>query len=140
MRAVIDTNVAVTAFLTPTGPPANVIAAWRHQRFQAVVSPQILDEYGRALRYERVASRHGITPEEVDSVLADLLRFAVLVEPRERIEVVVADPDDNKFLGCAIAGGADYIVSGDAHLVEMEEYRGIQILTSAEFLAVLGER
>lgn len=52
----------------------------------------------------------------------------------------MADPDDNKFLECAIAGGADYIVSGDAHLVEMEEYRGIQILTPAEFLVVLGER
>ncbi|HEX8228447.1 MAG TPA: putative toxin-antitoxin system toxin component, PIN family, partial [Chloroflexia bacterium] len=62
---------------------------------------------------------------------------AIFVHPTVPIDAIASDPDDNKFLECAVAGGADYIVSGDKHLLSLGEYEGIRILSPADFLRVL---
>ena len=136
MKAVADTNVLVSAVLSPAGVRAQVIKAWENQQFELVVSEAILDEYEKALNYREVASRHGLNPTEVADIIAGLRQFATLVEPTETLQVISADPADDKFL----AGQADYIISGDPHLLNLGEYRGNQILSPREFLALLGQQ
>lgn len=140
MKAAADTNVLVSAVLSPAGVRAQVIKAWENQQFELVVSEAILEEYQKALNYREVASRHGLNPTEVADIIADLRQFATLVEPTETLQVISADPADDKFLEYALAGQADYIISGDPHLLNLGEYRGIQILSPREFLALLGQQ
>jgi uncharacterized protein len=137
VRIVVDTNVLVSRFLSPSGAPARVFAAWEREEVELLVSGAILAEYGRVLAYERLRAYHRLDDEAIARIVADLGRFATLVEVTERLAVVAADPDDNMFVECAVAGGAAYIVSGDPHLRGLGEFRGIQILSPAEFLAFL---
>lgn len=139
MRAVIDTNVVISAFLSPAGTPSQVLNAWRLDAFELVVSESILIEYQKALSYESIRARHDMDAEDIAQVVEGFRHFAILVEVNEQAQVIVRDPEDNKFLECALAGEATYIVSGDSHLLELKEYRGIQILSPAVFLAALGE-
>lgn len=136
-RVVIDTNVVVSAFISPRGAPAKIMEHWERNTFALVVSDPILDEYERALNYDRVRIRHRMTHAEVAAVVEGFRTFAVLVNPRESIRVITADPDDDKFVECAIEGHAAYIVSGDPHLLALGEYRGIYILPPTAFLAIL---
>lgn len=140
MRVVIDTNVVASAFLSPKGTPARLIEQWRREAFQLLVSEVILTEYERALNYERVRARHGMTAQEIAEVAADFRQVAVLVAPKERLSVIPQDEADNRFLECAVTGAAEYVVSGDAHMLALKEYREIQILSPAEFLALLRQQ
>lgn len=137
MRLVIDTNVIVSAFLSPRGIPARILGAWEDQAFELLVSEPILAEYQRALSYEPVRVRHRRSQEQIATDIQRFRIFAILIQVSERLEVIEADPADNKFLECAIAGGAEYIVSGDSQLQNLQEYRGIRILSPAVFLTVL---
>lgn len=137
MRVVVDTNVIASAVLSPSGPPARILALVDRGVFELVVSEAILAEYERVLNYPRVRSRHGLTDDELSRFLARLRQVAVLVEPRESLAIVADDPDDNKFLECAVEASATYIVSGDNHLNALGEFRGIQILRPVVFVAVV---
>ena len=138
MRVVLDTNVVVSAFLSPTGTPAQILARWENQEFDLIISEPLLREYQRALNYERVATRHRMTPGEVEEVIEGFRQFALLVEPTTALDLP-EDPDDAKVLECAAQGSAEYVVSGDAHLLRLREHLGIAILPPAAFLSVLAE-
>jgi putative PIN family toxin of toxin-antitoxin system len=137
MRVVIDTNVVVSRFLSPDGTPARILSFWENSLFELIVTDPILAGYRRVLAYDRIRSRHGLNQEEIEQTVAGFRNFAVLVEPVEPIVAIVDDPSDDRFLEAAVAGGCDYVVSGDPHLLRLGEYRGIQILTPAAFRAVL---
>jgi predicted nucleic acid-binding protein len=63
-----------------------------------------------------------------------LLTSAEFVTPQETVSAIEVDPTDNKFLDAAIAASADYVVSGDAHILDLESFRGIPILTARKFI------
>jgi putative PIN family toxin of toxin-antitoxin system len=137
MRAVIDTNVIVSRSVSQKGASARIFDHWLEGRFELVVSEDILAEYERALGYERTRKRHGYTFEQIRDFVDDIRQSAILVVVDTILNIVEADPDDNKIIECAVAGNADYIVSGDAHLLDLGEYQGIQVLPPAAFLLVL---
>jgi predicted nucleic acid-binding protein len=66
------------------------------------------------------------------------VRVSKVVEPRVALQVINADPDDDRILECAVAGGADLIVSGDQHLTRLKNFEGIGIVRPAYFLKILG--
>jgi putative PIN family toxin of toxin-antitoxin system len=137
MRIVVDTNVLISRALSNRGAPARIIEQWVEGAFELVISEDILDEYERVLGYERIQKNAVITAEQIIALLSKIEEAGTLVIPSETLSVVDKDPDDNKFLECAIAGAADYIVSGDAHLLSLGEYQGVRILSPADFLDVL---
>ena len=137
MRAVLDTNVVVSAFLSPTDTPARILDLLAQQAFVLVVSQSILDEYVRALCYEKVQARHGMSEAEVADVMGGLGATSVLVAPSESHHFVERDAADDMFFECAIAGGADYIVSGDAGVLAVREVRGIVAVSPAVFVEIV---
>lgn len=139
MVVVLDTNVMVSSFIISVGLPARIVAAWRARRFEVPVSSVLQAEYQRALNYDRTSRCHGMTAEQVAEAVEALREIAVLVEPLEVPVVIADDPDDDHVLACAVAAGAQFIVSGNRHLLDLHEYRGIRILTPAAFLAILDE-
>ncbi len=140
MKVVIDTNVLVSSVLSENSPPSKVFKQLRLRLFELVVSEEILSEYRRALGYKRTYKYHKYTPEQIDGLLDDLRQFATIITSTENIDIVSSDPDDNKLIECAVAGEADYIVSGDAHLLRLAEYNRIPILSPAAFLMVLEQK
>ena len=81
MRAVIDTNVIVSRFLSPFGNPALILALWEKALFELVVTDAILAEYERVLAYPAVQARHGLTHPDIATIVADFRSFAILVVP-----------------------------------------------------------
>ena len=74
--------------------------------------------------------------QEIDAYFEDILMFAWIVEGEGIVDIIKDDPSDNKYLACAYEGEADYIVSGDHHLLDIETYRGTGILKAKSFLDV----
>jgi putative PIN family toxin of toxin-antitoxin system len=139
MRAVLDTNVVVSATLIRGGKEDRILRAWQREAFELVLSPQILDEMGRALFYEKLRKARWMTEEEVAVLVRSVARDSVLVSGRVRVEVS-RDPDDDKFLEAAIEGRAQYVVTGDKDLLGLKTYRGVRIVTPAAFLTILRTR
>ena len=110
---------------------ARIVAAWRAGPFKLVVSHALLAEYEEVLNHERIRRRHRMTPEQIAIEVQDFERFANLVEPETVPAVIAADPDDDEVLACAAAGEADNLISGDPHILNLREYRGIRILSPA---------
>lgn len=137
MRAVLDTNVVVSATLGSGSPPDLILRAWRDGRFDLIVSEALLNELERVLARPSILRRSGYTRGDAASFIEALADGAVLVETTEKVTVISADPDDNHLLEAAIAGNADYIVSGDKQVLDVGAFRGVRIVTPARFLAVL---
>ncbi len=128
MRVILDTNVFVSGIFF-SGPPFEILDAWRNGKLTLVVSPEILNEY------ERVGQELSKTFPSVDiAPILELLTFkgeAVNAPPLP--EQVCGDPDDDKFLACAIASNTKVISSGDKALRKTTGYAGIEVLTPREF-------
>jgi predicted nucleic acid-binding protein len=99
---------------------------------QLVTCAEILEELD-----EKLQAKLAFSPGRAATVVADLLSVATVVTISGNLKVVVADPDDDKIIECAVVGSAKYIVMGDRrHLLPMKSYRGIEIVTAAEFVAL----
>jgi len=137
MKAVLDANVFVSALISTRGTPRQIVDLWRDEAFELIISAVILDEIGRVLRYPRIAALHKLAEPELQTFLALLGEESRVVEPAERLRVSPDEPD-NRYIECALAGGADYLVTGDKlHLMPIGEYEGIRIVSPATFLAIL---
>jgi len=136
MRIVIDTNVVVSSFLSPTGGPARIFELLNQEAFELLLSEAILEEWKAALNYPKIQKLHQLNEAEIAEIIAGFRLIGTLVEPAIIPPVVINDPDDDKFIECAVAGGAEYIISGDKHLNSIREYHGILLLTPAVLLAL----
>jgi uncharacterized protein len=128
VRVILDTNVFVSGVFFG-GIPARILEAWRDGRIHPVLSAEILDEYRRVgatlgRRYPGV---------DLEPLLAILAVHAEVVEAPALAEPVSVDPDDDKFLACAVAAGVTVIVSGDKHLVDESGWQGVRVLRPREF-------
>ncbi len=139
MRGVLDSNVVISATLIQGGNEDRILRAWRQGAFELVLSPHILDEMGRALFYERLRARRWMSETEVISLLQALAQEGVVVSGERHVRAS-RDPEDDKFLAAAVEGRAQYVVTGDRDLLELETYRGIEIVTPGAFLAILQRR
>ena len=128
-RVVLDTNIVISGLLW-RGKPYQCLLLARSGIVQAVYCPPMLAELADKLRRAL-----GFSENRIQAVLYDLQRVAERVDIAGSLRVVVADPDDDKFIECAVAASAAVIVSGDHHLLDLGKYGDIQILTAAEFLA-----
>lgn len=134
IRVVLDANVFVSAALSPNGIPAKILTAWRAEQFQLVISKAILEEIDRVLHYPKILKRHQWREERIRLFIEDLAHLAVLTPGERKLTVITEDPSDNRYLESATEGEAEYIVSGDQHLIELEVYQNIRILTPRAFL------
>lgn len=88
---------------------------------------------------DKLSNKFKLKEDEVKNILMDFSTFTIPAVVSLRIEAVSEDPEDNKFIECAVTCKADYIVSGDGHLLDLKEYAGIKILRASEFLSILSK-
>lgn len=137
-RIVIDTNVFVSALITPGSGSAKVLGLLKSEEFEAIVSKETLSETERVLNYPKIKKRHGLSLMEIKNLVAHYAAMANKVLVKKKLNVIKDDPSDNIFLGCALAGQADFIVSGDAHLLKLRMFEKIPILNPRDFLDKIG--
>jgi putative PIN family toxin of toxin-antitoxin system len=144
VRAVVDTNVLVSAVLNSMGFPAHVLDACLAGQFTLVTSEPLLDELTEVLSRPRIVRRHGKSPQQVAALVASLRELAVVVSVTSA-KPLCRDPDDDIVIATAVEGQAEVVVSRDEDLtrdwevVEPLERAGIRVLTVRRFLQELQE-
>jgi putative PIN family toxin of toxin-antitoxin system len=129
VKVILDTNVFVSGVFF-RGPPYEILESWRDGKIQLVVSPEILEEYQRV--GEVLAKQ--FSNVELAPVIDLLAVEAKLVLPPRLPEQVCTDPDDDKFLACALTSKTKFVISGDKHLLGVSSYRGIRIVRPRKFV------
>lgn len=129
IRVVIDTNIFISSFFG--GNPRRMIDLWKNGDVLLCLSPEIVDEYIEVL--------HRLTLGEAGEMQELLKLFAkgynvVFTHTTPALSIVSEDPDDDKFIECAVALEAEYIISGDKALLAVKNYMGIRIVSPREFL------
>lgn len=127
MRIIVDTNVLISGVFFG-GAPRKVIEQVASGHVSASATPAIIEEYDRVVQ-EMIRRKQGKLRTDA---LAYLMSRIEVIEPRTVVEIC-RDPDDDKFIACAIDASALYIVSGDKDLLYLEAHQGIRIITAAEF-------
>ena len=129
MRIILDTNVVISGIFF-AGPPYQILKAWREGKLHLLISEEILAEY------RRVGETLALQFPSIDLLpILDMLRAnAEVISVKCLPEPVCDDPDDDKFLACALAGECKLIVSGDKHLLKVSGFRSIKVLKPREFV------
>ena len=128
-KVVLDTNVLISAIVFG-GKPRDVFNRIIKGQIRLAISKDILDEMEGVLSGKKFQY-----PEQVIRSIRNALEdFAEFVTPQKAVKKIKDDPDDNRILECALESGAQLIISGDHHLLELKQYRNIKILSPSDFL------
>ena len=135
LLVVLDTNVWVSGIFFRGGTPAALLRAWRDERFDVVLTPEVLEELEQKLREKSVQ----FTDNQAlgDEWIAYIKTFAQVVRADTRVEGICRDQDDDKFLTAALSAEADYVVSGDHDLQVLDQYQDVKILSPGAFVDLL---
>jgi len=139
VRAVVDTNVIVSALIRPKGR-AGVL--WRRLcegAFTAVFSPELIDEIAAVLSHPKIRAKYRTSPKDLEAIAALFALRGDLVTRQERIRIC-RDPEDDFLLETAVSGNAGYLVTGDEDLLALKKLRRTKIVRPAAFLAMLKKR
>lgn len=131
IKIVLDTNVIISG-LGWKGKPREIIKLWEKAKITFYISAEILNEYIEVLE-------RNIIPANDYKWFVRLLeekKNIEIVKPKEHFDIVKEDPDDNIFLDCAIESNVKYIITGNDHLLNLKEFKGIKIITPSDFLEV----
>ena len=133
MRAVLDVNVLLSALLSSSGPPAQIVVAWLSGAFELVHSALLLEELRRALAYPKIRRR--VPADDGDRLVALLLQQgASMSDPDEPAPIRTSDPRDDYLVALAASAGA-LLVTGDEGVLEIADRAPIH--TPAEFLDLI---
>ncbi len=127
-RIVLDTNIIISAFGW-NGEPKKLLDKIIENEFEWIISQNQIEELSRVLNYNKFK----FSDEQKERIKTIVLSISILVEPKEKLNIINEDKDDNKILECAIEGKVGYIITGDSHLLKLKEFRDIKILKISEF-------
>jgi putative PIN family toxin of toxin-antitoxin system len=137
--ALLDTNVWVSAFLKPSGPPGQVVAAWRRDACSVVTSLSQLSEIAEVLARPRLARRFQYPLQDVETFVRLIAARATVVPISGKLKIC-RDPDDDEILEAAIVGKTQYLVSRDddlkrdLELIKAVRRRGVRVVSVRQFL------
>jgi putative PIN family toxin of toxin-antitoxin system len=135
MRVVLDTNILISALITPSGKLAEIIDAWLDGRFALLTCAAQIDELRSTLERPRVAEL--VKPHKAGRLVNQIKRFAEYTDPLPQVRRSV-DPTDDFLLALSQAGKADYLVTGDKnHLLALKRHKSTQIVSARDFAGLL---
>jgi putative PIN family toxin of toxin-antitoxin system len=131
MKVVLDTNVLISAIVFG-GKPRKILEAVFRGELTLFLSEYILDELEAVLK----RPKFGFPSEVIQTILSELHAICTFVTPSERILEIQEDPDDNRIFECAVEASANYIISGDTHLLNLKQYQNVRIVSPDKYLAI----
>ncbi|MDJ1184015.1 putative toxin-antitoxin system toxin component, PIN family [Roseofilum casamattae] len=126
---VFDTNILISAVLSTTSYPFQCLALARKGQIESVTCPEIVEEFR-----EKLLLKFKFLEEKANIAVDEVISFSSLVSISGNLKTVPADPDDDMVVECAVISKANYIVTGDKHLLTLKQYNNISILKAAEFI------
>jgi putative PIN family toxin of toxin-antitoxin system len=132
-RVVLDTNTLSSGLLWD-GNESMVIEKAEKKEIKLFISYQMLEELEGVLKRKKFSKKLEGKEYTVEKAVAKIALIATLIEPNVDIDIIKEDPDDNKVLECAVSARATVIVSGDSHLLNLNNYAGIQIISTVDFI------
>lgn len=134
-RVVLDTNVIISSIFWKKGNPHKIVLLALEQKIQNFTSQNMVNELVKVLMFDFKQ------PDQfVERQVNLLLAYSQITEPKFKANIVPEDPKDNMIIECALSADADYIITGDKHLLKLKEYKGIKILNPKEFLELVQSR
>ena len=128
MKVTVDTNFLISATQWDYSVAHKLLKKLILSDAKIFTTQNILDETVEVLERDFEYNKN-----EAKNIVEKILLFAKLIEPKQKVEVIKEDPDDNKIIECAIESSSDYIITYDKHLLKLKEYKGIKIITPEEF-------
>ncbi len=128
-RVVLDTNVFVSGIFW-SGPPYQILKAWSEKRLELIISVEILEEYNRV--FDILSEKY--SPINLTNFVELITQGAYFFEPVKLSRQISSDPDDDKFIACALAAQVDCIVSGDRDLLSVDGFDGLKVFTPSKFM------
>jgi hypothetical protein len=130
LRVVLDTNILISALIF-TGVLSKIVNLWKHGSVVPVLTKETFNEFREVLNYPKLS----LTKTEINLILEEeILPYFEVVKVARSVKEVCRDRQDDKFISCAIAARADYIVSGDEDLLVLKKYGQTKIISASEFL------
>jgi len=137
LKAVVDTNVLVSGTILSRGNPYEILEAWRRSRFILVLSPDIISEVESVLRRPKIFKKYSLTETLIVRLIDAFNVEALVIRPGPINPLPDIELADLKFLACADAGAADYLVTGDRALLNFKTYKATRIVFPRVFLTLL---
>ena len=128
MKVNVDTNFLISATQWDYSVAHKLLKKLILSDAEIVTTQDILDETAEVLERDFEYNKN-----EVKNIIGKILLFAKQIKPKQKIDVIKDDPDDNKIIACAIESSSEYVITYDKHLLKLKEYKGIKIITPEEF-------
>ena len=138
LRAVIDTNVFVSGLISPYGVPGKILKAWENKKITILVNRSILKEIQGVLTRPGIRKYHRLNDRQIHQYCEKIGQFSTLVQESRKPPAIPIDPDDLMLIDCAIAGKAEFLVTGDKELLKLGTLGTLTILSPAEFISKSG--
>jgi len=130
LKVVLDTNILVSALLF-RGELSRIVELWKNGRLIPLISKATFQELKAVLEYPKFR----LTKDEIRTIVEEeILPFFEVVEVADDVSGICNDPDDDKFISCALSASADVVVSGDKHLCELHTYKSVRIIKAADLM------
>ena len=136
MKVVLDSNVIISALLWP-GTPNKILQLIEKREIKLCFTPQILKEIQEVLKRPKFLLRIKVCRTSTEELIAGISKIAELFPDIKIPSIVKEDPDDDRILSCALIANAQFIITGDAHLLKLKKFAGIPIITPHKFLKLL---
>ncbi|MEK6834931.1 MAG: putative toxin-antitoxin system toxin component, PIN family [Nanoarchaeota archaeon] len=133
IKVVLDTNILVSGTFW-TGNSFKIMELIDKREITSILSEDIVKEYHKTINSDEIIDKIKDKNLIISNVSRKVVLNSIIIQPKEKLDVIKNDPDDNKILECAYAGKAGYIVTKDNHLLKLKEFKNIKIVTPEEFL------
>ena len=134
MRVVVDTNILISALIKPQGTVGPMIRHLRDGEYTLVYSTPLLDELIEKLASPRIRHKYRLEEPHAEALIALIALRGELVSPHRKV-TICRDPDDDMVIEAALAGTAEYVVTGDKDLLVLKKFETVSFVTPRTFLA-----
>ena len=128
---VLDTNIYLSAIIFG-GVPRKILELVFQEKIILYTSPEILLEIAIKLK-----DKFNWSDEKVKKTIKSIANIAILVRPKVKLDIIKKDPSDNKILEAAVSSKSEFIISGDKHLLDIQQFKNIKIIKARKFLDLL---
>ena len=139
MRITVDTNILISATFWK-GDSLKIINLVENGVIELFLSQEIIEEFSEVLNYKEIQEKIKNKNLEMKRTVEEIITLSSMVIPKRKVDLVKSDSDDNKIIECALEGRVDYIITNDAHLLDLKEVEGIKILKPADFLKIVEDK
>ncbi len=139
MKITLDTNVLISATFW-YGPSFSIIEKVENKELELFLSEDIISEFSRVLESDEIQQKIKGKNLEMKRTIEKIISISQITKPKEKLDIIKEDQEDNKIIECALEGKVSYLISQDNHLLKLKEFQGIRIINPRDFLDLINKK